>query len=238
MPRSGQFQLDFGFEHEHVTSFLCNSSLATFYLTSCLRLCLENSDGGDTLFMAHDEFLNFHLAGMFPRDKIWRSEYSSFPAPNFLTENPFLDIEWEYKEYLWKAYEALKLMGRNNLTAKYLDHVNKTGSAVGQGLSEYVYVPRSYNRMIIHAIDELDKVDPNIFQEAAIPLILNLVAPGDENMALLPEFIAWGEERDMEDLLRQRTQENIHYHPLKPGNPLHREIWRERMAKIYAQMVK
>ena len=122
-----------------------------------------------------------------------------------------------------------------DVKAKYLHHINQSGQVEGHEVSDLAYVPYSYFNKTIHAIDQLEHLDPDLFSEVGMPLAFNMVAPGEERVALNAEHLYMRRRMDLKTL-GHLAESCDFFHPIKMSTPKHRNLFRELMAWQYKRM--
>ncbi len=137
-------------------------------------------------------------------------------------------------EQLKRGINVLSLLPKD-VKAKYLKHVKESGQVEGHEVSDLAFIPRKYFSEVTRAIDQIEKLDPDLLSEVGMPLAFNLVAPGEERVYLRAEHLYMRERMDMKALGHLADTCDF-FHPVKLTTPKHRNLFRALMAGQYKNM--
>ncbi len=233
-PLDASAKLDLGISWPHdLNTYFCNSSKG-FWQNRCLYKCLKKASEDGTrrnvFYMADDDYFNFtHAELALSKHKIWFGEIA------YLNGHP-LDLvtytnysKWLYKQDLLRIHRVLHKLPRR-LTDRYLTYALESGKTTGNGLADSVYVPCKYHSLLMEVLEQMEKLEPEMFSEAGMPLAIRLVAPGQVH-TYDPNFEVWRDWRYNKSMLRHWMKHGMHVHAVKLSVPGPRSIWRDLMAE-------
>ncbi len=228
-----------------VSAYACNSTwgkcggfLQNRCLLTCLKTAAEDGTERDLFYMGDDDYFNYTQAEVsFPKDKIWFSPIEHIKG-NLSSEDIFKKYKWAHIDDLKKAMQVLEKLP-DGLKDGYMTHVRLTKEVEANARADCIYVPKRYQQPLKKVIEEIEKLDADLYSEAGMPLAVNLVAPGDLKYKFQPNVaqLPGGIQRFNKSMLYKKLRENFHVHTVKLSYPGMRAVWRDVFAEQYKALL-